>query len=342
MIDNTIKPAEVPSAKPILDILNACYKPDILKAAIELEIWSKISAVECSAEDIAQAEGWDINGTRMLLDVLCGMQLLAKTAGKYHQVPVSETYLIAEKATYMGEYLLLELGWEGFGQLSQAICDGKRPINEDWTSEEFSKIWVRRFAPRRLAPLRGIDKYKALWRKLDIKPTDGLRVLDVACGTGIRILALATQHPGVHVTLQELPIVLDVASELAENLGVKEQVTFLPGDLREVDFGHEAFDLVFMSHIAHFFGHDEVVALFKKVFSALSSGGQLVIAEVIADEERCSAEYALLGAIWLYGVSLKGDMFTLSQLERLLQEAGFVGVNLISSEGEDFIKASRP
>ena len=342
MIANTIKPDEVPSAKPILDILNACYKPDILQAAIELEIWSRIAAGECSAEDIAQAEGWDITGTRMLLDVLCAMQLLGKTAGRYHQVPISEAYLVPDKATYMGDYLLLELGWEGFGQLSQAIKNGKRPINQDWTSEEFSKTWVRRFAPRRLAPYRDMDKYKALWRKLDIKPTDELRILDVACGTGIRILALAAQHPGVQVTLQELPIVLDVASELAENLGVKEQVTFLPGDLRKVDLGHDKFDLVFMSHFAHFFGHDEVVALFRKVYSALSSGGVLVIAEVIADEERCLAEYPLLGAIWLYGVSSKGDMFTLSQIERLLQEAGFVGATLINSEGEDYIKVRRP
>jgi SAM-dependent methyltransferase len=341
MTANTIKPEEAPSAKPILDILNACYKPDILKTAIELEIWSIIARGQNSAEDIAQTEGWDITGTRVLLDVLCGMQLLGKTAGKYHQVPVSEAYLVPDKATYMGDYVLLELGWEGFGQLSQTIRSGKRPINDEWTGDEFSKIWVRRFAPRRIAPLRGIDKYRALWRKLDIKPTDGLRVLDVACGTGIRILALATQHPGVQVTLQELPIVLDVASELAENLGVKEQVTFLPGDLREVDLGQDKFDLVFMSHIAHFFGHDEIVALFKKLYSALSSGGELVIAEVIADEERREAESALLAAIWLYSVSAEGDMFTFSELRSLLDGVGFVGVTLICDASEDFVKARK-
>ena len=312
MTPHTGKPEEVPTAKPILDILWECYKPAIFKAALELEVWAKVAAGGTTAAEIAEAEGWDPTGTRMLLDVLCGMDLLDKQEGKYYLLPVAEKYLLPGKATYMGDYVLLDMGWEGFGQLAQAIRTGIRPINEDWTGESFATTWSNRFAPRRVAPERGLETFEAIWEKLDIKAIDGLRILDVACGSGIRTLALAQQHPGVQVTLQELPPVLSVAVELAENLGVCEQVTTLPGDLREVDFGQGGFDLVFMGHIAHFFGTSDVVSLLRRAFTALVPGGNLILAEMIADEERSEAEFALLGAIWLYGVSAEGDMFTFS------------------------------
>jgi SAM-dependent methyltransferase len=342
MTTNTNKQAQIPTAKPILDILWECYKPDILKAALELEIWAKLTDGSATAVEVAQVEGWDLTGTRMLLDVLCALDLLGKQGGKYHLVPVSEYYLVPGRETYMGDYVLLDMGWEGFGQLADAIRTGKRPIREDWTGERFAQIWPTRFAPRRLAPERGLEIFVATWKKLGIETKTGLRILDLACGSGVRTLALARQHPDVRITLQELPTVLSVAVELAENLGVCKQVDTLPGDLLEVDLGQAGYDLVFMGHILHFFGHPKVAALLEKVNTALTSGGEVIIAEVIADEEPSQAELALLGAIWLYGVSAEGDMFTISELSKLLEGAGFAGVTLISEDGEDFVKARKP
>ena len=342
MTSSTKKPEEVPTAKPILDILWGCYKPAILKAALQLEVWAKITSGGTTAAAIAEAEGWDPTGTRMLMDVLCSMELLGKQKGKYYRVPVADHYLVPYKSSYMGDYVLLDMGWEGFGQLADAIRTGRRPIMEDWTGERFAQIWTSRFAPRRLAPERGLDTFTATWEKLGVTAESGLRVLDIGCGSGIRTLALAHQHPNVHVTLQELPPVLEVAIELAESLGVSQQVVTLPGDLQEVDFGQDDFDLIFMGHILHFFGPKVVASLLKRAYAALVPGGELIIADVIADEERREAENALLAAIWLYGVSADGDMFSFTELSDLIQGAGFVDVSLIREDSEDFARARKP
>mgnify|MGYP001822885198 CR=1 FL=1 len=121
MVSNSGSQAEIPTAKPILDILWESYRPPILRAAIEMGVWSKVAGGSTTADEVAQAEGWDPTGTRMLLDVLCGMDLLDKQEGKYYLLPVAEKYLLPGKATYMGDYVLLDMGWEGFGQLAQAI-----------------------------------------------------------------------------------------------------------------------------------------------------------------------------------------------------------------------------
>jgi hypothetical protein len=57
---------------------------------------------------------------------------------------------------------------------------------------------------------------------------------EVACGSGIKRLALARQRPGVRVTHQEWPEVPEAAVEVATKLGLTGQVATLRGDLQHV------------------------------------------------------------------------------------------------------------
>jgi len=99
------------------------------------------------------------------------------------------------------------------------------------------------------------------------------------------------------------------------------------------------FDLAWMGHILHFFAPQDGIALLRRVRRALAPGGTLIVHEVIADEGRCASAAALLGALWLCGVSEAGDIYTCAELRTWLEQAGFVGVTLV---GEEYIKAMRP
>ena len=71
-----ISPERLPESQ-VIDQLNAAmYQVDIFKAAIELNLWGNVAAGHATAEELATAEGWDINGTRMLLDDICTLKLL--------------------------------------------------------------------------------------------------------------------------------------------------------------------------------------------------------------------------------------------------------------------------
>jgi len=337
--EKTTGETEAPSTKPLDDILFASLRADILQAALELKVWEKIGTGQRTLKEIAQSEGWDLVGTRMLLDLLCNFGLLRKDEVGYHLVPLAELYLMPSRPTYMGETMLSDLKWEGNGSLAEAIRTGRRPLNTQRTDEELAKIWAGWFAPRMVSPFRDIEKIDAYWESLKIDVHEGMRVLDVACGSGIKTLAFARNHPEILVTLQDWPAVLEVALEVAEKLGVRNRVTTIPGDVRSVSLGHNAFDLVWLGYIARFFSPKGIVELLSRVKEAMFPNGILILNEAIRDEISCQNEDALADAMWLFCVSKEGDVHTLSEWRGFLQQAGLVNVTKF---GEEFLKATKP
>jgi len=74
-------------------------------------------------------------------------------------------------------------------------------------------------------------------------------------------------------------------------------------------------------------------------------GGVLVLGEIVGiDESRRGDAKALLGALWLFGVSDAGDLHTLSEWIDLIKQANFVDLVPVSKEGDWHIwfKASKP
>lgn len=258
-------------------------------------------------------------------------------------VPVAETYLIPGASCYMGDILLAEMGWEGNGKLADAIRTGRRPVVSDWTSGGMARVWVRSEAPGRLGLGRALEGNDEIWHLLDIAAREGLRVLGVACGLASMTLALARQNPGVSLTLNDWPPVVESALVVAKGLGIRRQVTSLPGDIRSVDFGKDQYDLIWTGYFLYYFGPEQIVKILKRLNRALAPGGVLVVCDYVYESCRKDAR-ALLGSLWLFGVSDEGNLYTLSEWIGFLKQADFVDLVPVSREGAWHIwfKASKP
>jgi SAM-dependent methyltransferase len=328
----------------IVDLLLGALKAATLKAGVELRVWDRVAAGQRTAQAIAHREGWDATGLARLLNALCGLGFLTKGGDGYRLVPPAAAYLVSGEPSYLGDFVLANLPGEGPNPLARAIRTGQRPIT-DWTQGQQAALWTAWLSPRRAAPHRHLEEYNALWKRVGIAASDGLRVLDVACGSALPGLALARQHSGIRVWLQDWPAVLEGAAAIAEQLGVRGQVEMLPGDARAVDLGRDRFDVAWLGHIAHYFGPGDVVELLRRVQQALVSGGVVVLHEDVADEQRCQREYPLLEALWLYAVSPDGDVYTFPELRAFLEQAGFARVTAaggLSRVGEELLKATKP
>jgi 2-polyprenyl-3-methyl-5-hydroxy-6-metoxy-1,4-benzoquinol methylase len=329
---------DIPTPRPLGELVYASFKIYALVAGLKLGVWASVAAGHHTAEAVAKAIGCDAVGIRRLLDALCAMGLLGKQDGRYGLVPIAELYLVPGGASYRGESLLHELAWEGHGQLADAILSGRRPLAADWASGEAERTWAGLASPRLAMPQRSLDIVDEIWESMGIVPREGLRILDVACGSAVWSLGLARHDPTIRVTLNELPDVLEVALQVANELGVRDQVTALPGSLAAVDFGREQYDLVVMGHILHFFSAGEVLALLHRAYAALAPGGVIAINEAIPDEERSALEYPLLAGLWLYASCAEGNVFTCSELQGLLAQAGFGGAAIVG-EGDAYVRA---
>jgi len=336
-------PQEAPAPELLMNlllgnVLDPLLKLPILRAGVELQVWAKIAAGHRTINEIASAVGADPDGLRRLLDALTVMKLLEKEAGVYRLPDWAEYYLLPGKPTYLGDFVLEWLAWEGHGKLAEAIRTGKHPITPDVTRAESVGHFIPFYAVRALAPQRYIQRYAGYWQALQVEPREGLQALDLACGAGIASLALAKQHPGVRVVLQDWPAMLEFALEAARKLGVEQQITVLPGNMFSMDYGEDKFDIARLGFVTYFYGPDDLVKLFRKVCTALAPGGMLVIEAPLSDEDRRENEEAVLDGPWLFAVSARGDVYSFSDYKGFLEQAGFDSATQVR---EDLIKAVR-
>jgi SAM-dependent methyltransferase len=313
-------------------------KLPVLRAGIELQVWAQFTAGYQTVIEIATVVGADPGGMRRLLDALTVMKLLLKEAGIYSLPDWAEFYLLPGRPAYLGDFILEWLAWEGHGQLAQAIRSGKHPIGPDITGPGSVGHFIPFYAVRALAPRCYIKRYEGYWQALQVEPREGLRVLDLACGAGIASHALALQHPGVQVTLQDWPAMLDFAMQAARKLDVEQQITMLPGDLFSVDYGQEKYDITRLGFVTYLFGADDLVKLFQRVFAALVPGGMLVIEAPLSDEAHSENEDAVLDGPWLYAISAAGDVYSYSDYKNLLEKAGFPRITRVR---DDLIKVEK-
>jgi ubiquinone/menaquinone biosynthesis C-methylase UbiE len=301
-------------------------------------VWAQVAAGYRTVNEIALAVGADLGGIRCLLDALTVMKLLEKEASSYRLPDWAEYYLLPGRPTYLGDFVLEWLDWEGHGQLAQAIRTGKRPIVPDVTHAEMVNHFIPFYAVRALSPRRYIKRYDGYWQTIQVEPRDGLQVLDLACGAGIASHALALQHPGVRVTLQDWPNMLEFALQAARTLGVDQQISLLPGDMFSVEYGKDKFDIARLGFVTYFLGPEDLVKLFHRTYAALKPGGILVIEASLSDEDHCENEDAIVDGPWLYAVSAKGDVYSFSDYKGFLEQAGFKSVIQVR---DDLIKAVR-
>ena len=74
-----------------------------LAAAVELDLFSHIAAGRTTAEQVAEGASTSVQGTRRLLDALCGMGYLKKSGRRYKLQSSAAEHLVRGKPLYMGE-----------------------------------------------------------------------------------------------------------------------------------------------------------------------------------------------------------------------------------------------
>jgi ubiquinone/menaquinone biosynthesis C-methylase UbiE len=189
-------------------------------------------------------------------------------------------------------------------------------------------MWAEFTAPALLTWPQSAETARERWSQLgiteDTRP--GWLVLDVACGSGVGSFVLAEADPTTRVIAFDFPKVLAIASQVAEMMGIREQVSFCPGNLLTDEFPAEQFDVVLFGAILYYFRPEDVITALRKAYHALKSGGLVVIRSLIADEGRSKNEMALLLAIEFLHDAPDGEVYTFSEYQAFLETAGFADV----------------
>lgn len=235
------KPNPINSPFALLQQLAFSFAPSrVLTASVQLRVFSHIAAGNHTAVEVAKAAGASERGMAMLLDALTALELLTKKHGRYELSPIAANFLVRESPNYLGYMMEADQMWDAWTNLTEAVRTGKphRMMHEQKAAEDFFPTLVRtlhitnREPAQRLAQALGIGAARK-----------GIRAVDVGCGSGVWGIAIAEADPESRVTAQDFPGVLETTRQYVRQHGVEQRFDFLPGDLRQVDFGEGRYDL---------------------------------------------------------------------------------------------------
>jgi ubiquinone/menaquinone biosynthesis C-methylase UbiE len=160
----------------------------------------------------------------------------------------------------------------------------------------------------------------------------GVKVLDLAAGSGVWSIALTQSAPNVEATAFDWEGVLPATRAMVERFGLQSRYTYLAGDLNSAPFGG-GYDVATLGHILHSEGGANSQALLKKTFDALKPGGTVAIAEFLVNAERTGPPVGLIFAVNMLVNSENGDTYSFEEIRQWLEAAGFVNARTLDAPG---------
>ncbi|HEX3036542.1 MAG TPA: class I SAM-dependent methyltransferase [Thermodesulfobacteriota bacterium] len=300
-----------------------------LVAGIELDLFTHIYAGKKTAKDIARAANASEHSMVRLLDTLVGIGYLRKNGNSYRLKPVSEKFLVQGKDSYMGGFAHeTRLTWDDWSRLTDVVKSGRpvETVDSEQGGREFFPKLVSAIFPMSFGAARAAVAALHEKTRRQIK-----NILDVAAGSGAWSLAFAEAIPDARVMAVDYPEVTPITRQFTERLGVADRYNYIEGNLREIDFGRNRYDLVILGHIIHSEGEKWGKRLIKKSYRVLKDGGLLLIAEIIPNDARTGPRIPLLFGLNMLLHTEQGDVFTMREYREWLKEAGFKKVRTIET-----------
>ena len=304
----------------IFETLNAYQRSAALKAAIELDVFSKIAEGNRTADAIAKAAGASSRGIRMLCDFLVVIGFLSKSNGEYSLSVDSAMFLDRKSPAYFGgtvNFLLDPRLTASYADFTEVVRSGRTTLPDEGTVSHDNPIWVQ-FA-KEMMPMMA----PAASEIAELVAGEGkIKVLDVAAGHGIFGITIAQRNSQAHITALDWPNVLSVATENAQKFGVADRHTTLPGDAFEVPLGGP-YDLILVTNFFHHFDTPTCEKLMRRFHAALAPGGRCVTLEFVPNDDRVSPPVQASFAIMMLASTIAGDAYTFSEYESMFRNAGF-------------------
>lgn len=316
--------------------------PLSIEAGIRLGIFDTLDGNSKTLDQIASDTKCSPRGLSILLDLLVGFGLLAKSSqNSYALTPESDAFLVSTKPGFQGgiyKHISQQL-MPKWLNLTEIVRTGKPAENVSGESDgaAFFEKFVEDIFPMSYAAAR------ALADGLGVASADRpVSVLDLATGSGVWGIALAQASPKVQVLAVDWPNVLQVTKRVASKFGVEDRFTYAPGDLLKADFG-AGHQIATLGHILHSEGEKRGILLLEKTFKALAPGGTIAIAEFLVNEDRTGPLNGLIFAMNMLVNTADGNTYSFEEIRGWLEKSGFQNVRKMDSPGPSpLILANRP
>ena len=266
----------------VLEMTGRFRTAALVQQAFEHGVFETLDAPKTSAE-VAQPRGWSTRRTQVVLDALVALGLLVRADEVYVNSPDGQRFLQSNGAEYVGDMVLHE-------RLQQPLwSDLRRVFANDNPLPDQQDVTIPTDARRNAVLLRAMRQVAGeLPRRVAALPewSGCRRVLDVAGGHGLYLVALARAHPTLSGVVLDLPVSRAEAEASFAAAGLTDRLRFVPGDLTTPEvFIDQPADGMLFCRCLHNFPPKTIRAVLARAHDRLVPGGVLVVVEHLLEED---------------------------------------------------------
>ena len=294
-----------------------------LRAAIELDLFSKISEGARNFPELAAALGIsELNAERIVV-ACAAMGLLEKDSAGYRNAPDAERFLVKSKPTYVGPWLLFAThDFENWNNLKAYLASEEPPrtlgMYESLTDEMAIQYHYATYSVGLGAGFLFSKNVDLARRKL---------ILDLGGGSGAYCIAALQRYPHLKAIVMDFEPVTKVAAEFIAQWGLQDKISTLAGDFT-ADPLPPGPDVIIQASNLPQYNQADLENVMRKGFEALLPGGEYhVVGETVSDEK----DGELGPAMWGLHEALFGSLgraHSETEVITYLQNAGYADVEV--------------
>jgi O-methyltransferase/methyltransferase family protein len=318
----------LPDPSPVTGLVEGFRRSKIMFTALALGIFDRLHHSVDTASNLAAALGTDPDATERLLDACAALELLHKRDGVYSNTPAAGTYLFSGSPVSLCGYIGFSnmAMYPMWGHLEDAVREGSHrwkqtfgldgPLfNHFFRTEESMRVFLRGMHGQGMVTSPKVVAAFDLGRFQT--------VADLGGGTGHLAIAACERYPQIRGVVFDLPGPAALAREHIALSPARERLQALEGDFFEDPL--PAADLYALGRILHDWTEAKICRLLGRIFDRLPSGGALLIAEKLLNEDGVGPLWANLQSLNML-VMTEGKERSVGGYRRLLEPLGFVQI----------------
>jgi len=317
-------PASAPTPDRILQLGTGFFGARTVLSAAELGLFTELARGPLDAETLRRRLGLHPRGALDFFDALVALRLLERADGQYRNSVEADLFLDRQKPSYVGGILemcahRLFAAWDS---LTESLRTGEPPVKIQRGADAFAELYrtpeqLESFLKGMTGISLGTGKViaeKFPWRQYR-------SFADVGAAQGAVPVQIALAHPQLQGVGYDLPVVQPVFEKYVQAQGVADRVKFVAGNFFKDSL--PTVDVIIMGHILHDWNMEQKRELIRKAFTALSSGGALLVYEALIDDERRENAFGLLMSLNMLIETKGGFDYTGADCQEWLRAAGF-------------------
>lgn len=311
--------------KELDELTTGVRKAAALKAALELEVFSRIAEGNYSLPAFSRVTGFSERAARLLLDALSNMGYLVRTDFEYTLSPAAETFLVKGKKEYLGDVLLGQWAWDVRGNTARAVKSNK-PIN----------AWVEsnRDLPR--APMTWYDpdaareEFASAWDNiaLEFAPNAQLQFAAFGIEAGLRSLTLLEKYPRAKLLVLDQAPQFDRLRAVVELMTLHKRVEYQPAEWL-APLPNDTFDLVMIDTITEAHSIEDNIGILHNAHQSCKMGGWIVLRAAMEEDDRKGPGMVPLWALDALLGTVDADVYTRIEYRGMLEASGFFKVEAV-------------